>query len=365
VFIHLFDLHQPYRLADYDAEILYVDHLLGVLKQSLVQKGWWDKSCVAIFSDHGEGLGDHGESSHGYFIYQSTLWVPLLVHWPAGSPQVPARIDQPGGLIDVAPTVLDFLHIPAPPSFEGKSMLPGADGPRFVYAETVHEHDAFGWAPLRSLRSGSLKYIDAPKPELYDLSGDPHEKINLVRREPAKVADLQATLKKLLIRYAPKHPASPSEISPATRALLGSLGYLAGGPRTGVQSTGPDPKDKLPEFQLYERSQLALYEHRLDAAVALLSRLLAGDPNNLLARRDLGSVYLDQKDYRKARECLTKVVAASANDYVAQFELGVADKDLGLTNEALAHLEAACKIAPGAAQCKAQLDALRKPAGER
>jgi arylsulfatase A-like enzyme len=362
VFIHLFDLHKPYKLADYDAEILYVDHLLGVLKTSFGPS--WNKSLVAVFSDHGEGLGDHGEASHGYFIYESTLRVPLLVHWPAGSPQYPAHIDQPGGLIDVAPTLLDVLHIPPPPSFEGKSMLPGADGPRFVYAETVHEHDAFGWAPLRSLRVGSLKYIDAPKPELYDLAGDPHETNNLVRRESAKVTDLQATLKKLLIRYAPKRPASPGELSPATRALLGSLGYLAGGPRTGVEK-GPDPKDKLPEFQLYERSQLALYNRHLDEAVALLSKLLAGDPNNLLARRDLGSVYLDQKQYRKAQECLAKVVASSANDYAAQYELGIADKELGLTSEALAHLEAACKIAPGAAQCKSQLDALRKPAGSQ
>lgn len=359
VFIHLFDLHKPYHLADYDAEILYVDHLLGVLKQSLVNRGWWDKSLVAVFSDHGEGLGEHGEASHGYFIYESTIHVPLLVHWPSGSPKFPARIEQPAGLIDVAPTLLDFLHTPTPPSFEGKSMLPGGEGPRFVYCESVHAHDAFGWAPLRGLRVGPMKYIDAPKPELYNLADDPQEKINLVRRDPAKVAELQATLKKLLIRYAPKHPSAPGEISPSTRALLGSLGYLAAGPRTGVQSSGADPKDKLPEFQLYERAQLSLYYRRLDEAIALLSRLLASDPKNLLARRDLGSAYLDQKMYRKAQECFTEVLAASPNDYVAHFELGIADKKLGLLNEALSHLEAACKIAPGAAQCQVELDRLR------
>lgn len=358
VFIHLFDLHKPYHLDGYDAEILYIDRLLGLLKQSLAQRGWWDKSAVAVFSDHGEGLGDHGEASHGYFIYESTLHVPLLVHWPAGA-QYPARIGQPAGLVDVAPTLLGFLHISQPPSFEGKSLLSSSDAPHFVYAESVHAHDAFGWAPLRSLRMGPLKYLDAPKPELYNLADDPQEKINLVRRDPAKVEDLQATLKKLLIRYAPKRPSSPGEMSPATRALLGSLGYLAAGPRTGVRSSGPDPKDKLAEFQLYERAQLSLYYRRLDEAIALLSRLLANDPNNLLARRDLGSTYLDRKLYAKAQQCLAQVLAASPDDYVAHFELGIADKNLGLMKEALKHLEAACKIAPEAAQCKLELDALR------
>jgi choline-sulfatase len=360
VFIHLFDLHKPYHLDSYDAEILYADHLLGGLKQTLEQGGWWDQSLVAVFSDHGEGLGDHGEATHGYFIYESTLHVPLLVHWPSGiskSSGHPPRIEQPAGLIDVAPTILDCLHIPLPPSFEGKSLL--ADPPLFVYAESVHAHDAFGWAPLRSLRMGPMKYTDAPKPELYNLAGDPQEKINLVRRDPAKVADLQATLKKLLLRYAPKRPASPDQISPATRALLGSLGYLAAGPRTGVQSTGPDPKDKLPEYQLYERVQLSLYYRRLDEAIALLSRLLANDPKNLLARRDLGSAYLDRKLYAKAQQCFTQVLADSPNDYVAHYLLGIADKNLGLMKEALGQIEAACKIAPDASQCNKELEELR------
>ena len=357
VFIHLFDLHKPYHLDSYDAEILYADHLLGTLKQMLVQRGWWDQSLVAVFSDHGEGLGDHGEASHGYFIYESTLHVPLLVHWPSGSTARPSRIEQPAGLIDVVPTILDCLHIPQPPSFEGKSLLD--DAPHFVYAESVHAHDAFGWAPLRSLRVGPMKYIDAPKPELYNLAADPEEKINLVRRDPAKVADLQATLQKLLIRYAPKRPSSPDQISPATRALLGSLGYLAAGPRTGVQSTGPDPKDKLAEFQLYERAQVSLYYQRLDEAIALLSRLLANDPKNLLARRDLGSAYLDRKLYAKAQQCFTLVLADSPNDYVAQFLLGIADKRLGLMKDALTHLEAACKIAPDASQCRKEVEELR------
>jgi arylsulfatase A-like enzyme len=360
VFIHLFDLHKPYLRGDYDGELLYVDRVLGGLKQSLVQHGWWDKSLVAVFSDHGEGLGDHGEASHGYFIYESTLHVPLLVHWPAGASPHPARDPQPAGLIDLAPTILDALHIPLPPSFEGHSVL--SEPARFVYAESVHAHDAFGWAPLRSLRVGAMKYIEAPQRELYNLDADPQEKVNLIARESAKAGELQSTLRKLLIRFAPKRPASPDQMSPATRALLGSLGYLAAGPRTGASvgaSTGADPKDKLAEFQLYERAQVSLYYRHLDEAVALLSRLLAGDPKNLLARRDLGAAYVDQKAYAKARACFEQVVAAAPDDYVAHFELGIVDKNLGLMKEARSHMEAACRIAPEAAQCRVELEKMK------
>jgi len=357
VFLHLFDLHKPYLRADYDGELAYVDRLLGGLKQALEQQGWWDSSLVAVFSDHGEGLGDHGESSHGYFVYQSTLHVPLLVHWPAGMTARPARDMQPAGLIDVAPTILDALHIAAPPSFAGKSLL--KEPARFVFAESVHAHDAFGWAPLRSLRVGAMKYIDAPKPELYNLQNDPQEKLNLMVREPAKAAELQGTLRKLLMRYAPKRPSSPDQISPATRALLGSLGYLAAGPKTG-QSSGADPKDKLTEFQLYERAQVSLYYKRLDEAIALLSRLLAGDPKNLLARRDLGGAYLDQKQYARAKNCFEQVLAMVPNDYVAHFELSMVNRKLGQMKEARAHMEAACKIAPEARQCTAELDKLKQ-----
>ncbi len=123
VFVHLFDLHTPYSVPErkgisrYDAQLELEDEIVGRLKNALVQSGWWDKSLTVLFSDHGEGLGDHGEKSHGYFVYESTLHVPLIFHWPAGQTgQV-----QPAGLIDVAPAILDFLRIPVPRSFEGHS----------------------------------------------------------------------------------------------------------------------------------------------------------------------------------------------------------------------------------------------------
>lgn len=359
VFAHLFDLHKPYIRDGYDEELAYTDRILGAFKQALIQSGWWQRSLVVLLSDHGESLGEHGEDSHGYFIYESTLRVPLIVHWPDGAPSRRARDDRPGGLIDVAPTVLDFLHIAAPPSFEGRSLL-DAGGQRGVYSETLYAFDGFGWSPLRSLREGAYKYIDAPTPELYNLATDPHEQTNLYSKDPARARALKSELRSLVASHAPKQPASPATISPRTRALLASLGYLSGRSRATAGGALPDPKARLAEYRMYERAQTLLYDRRLEEAAVTLRLILARDPKNTLARRDLGGTYVEQKLYSKARGCFELVVTAAPDDYMAQFELGIACKKLGLTKEALEHLQAACKVAPEAQQCKRELEGLEK-----
>lgn len=370
-FIHFFDLHTPYVVSEetarakgvsrYDAQLESIDELIGRLRKSLEQGGWWDKSLVVLVSDHGEGLGDHGEDSHGYFIYQSTLHVPLIIHWPATA-TVPARLQQsaasPAGLIDVAPTVLDFLHIPAPPSFSGVSLL--AVSPRLVYSETLHTHDSFGWAPLRSVRVGALKYIDAPHPELYNLDHDPGEHTNLVMTNAADAHALRAELGRVLAAHPRRAPATnqSANATPKSERLLTSLGYLAPGPRTRAPGSNADPKDRLPEFKLYEKAMVHFAEGRPAIAAAMLNQVLAGDPSNTLARRDLGAAYLDLRDYAKARASFIKVLAAAPDDYATHFGLGLAAKHLGLLDEARAHFQTACRIAPRAVQCRRELDAL-------
>jgi arylsulfatase A-like enzyme len=351
-FLHLFDLHQPYGRSGYDEEIHYVDQLLGAFKKTLIDNGWWDRSLVILLSDHGEGLGEHGEDSHGYFIYQSTVRVPLLIHWPE-----PVKIaQQPVGLIDLAPTILEYLHIPAPPTFEGKSIL---KGDRPVFSESVHAYDSFGWSPLRSIRLGNFKYIEAPKPELYDLTKDPGELTNLAAKDPARAQTMRTQLLQFLAAHPPKSvPAATT--TPQTQALLGSLGYLAAGPKTSGKGPAADPKDRLPEFHLYEKVQVALSEGRPTEAIALLKTILAKDPANPLARRDLGAAYLATKDYAKARDAFQQVLAISPGDYMTQFELGLADVQLGRLEEAQLHLEIACRIAPAAVQCRRELDAVKQ-----
>jgi arylsulfatase A-like enzyme len=360
-FIHLFDLHTPYTVPErngisrYDAQLELEDELVGSLKTALERSGWWDKSLTVLFSDHGEGLGDHGEASHGYFIYQSTLHVPLIFHWPEGAGVQPARAPQVGGLMDVAPTILDFLHVPIPASFEGMSLLDGNN--HAVYSESLHTHDSFGWSPLRSLRVDQYKYIDAPKAELYNLEKDPSERTNLLLTDPNRVREMRGEIAKLLASHVQRKVTAPSS-APETEKLLTSLGYLARGPQGQNNHTMADPKDRLAEFHLYEKAIDQVADRHLEAAIVLLKQVLAQDSTNTLARRDLASCYLDLHDYVKALASYKQVVSIAPGDYPSQFGLGLAAKHLGLIAEAQSHLEAACHLAPQAAQCRHELETL-------
>jgi arylsulfatase A-like enzyme/Flp pilus assembly protein TadD len=423
IFVHLFDLHFPYTLpaevarqqgiSRYDAQLEYVDQVMGHFQQELMRTGWWEKSLVVVFGDHGEGLGDHQETDHGYYIYESTLHVPLIFHWPEedrkskienrNSARVSSfgfpgsSFSEPVGLIDVAPTILDYLRVPAPASFEGESQLGALKAdesvrPSAVYSESLYAHDAFRWAPLRTLRVGKYKYIQAPKAELYDLDADPREQANLLHKNAAVAAELQNELAQVLTRYAPRQRATPAALSPETLAQLESLGYLAAEPRGKVENTGPDPKDRFAEFELYQSAFVDFTEGHTAAALPKLQSILKSDPQNTLARFHLGECYLQikkpqgalrewtttlkldpdyapaaesigeywlaQGNYAKARLRFLQVLALTPESYTGHFQLAIADEHLGLLPEARQQLETACKINPHDENCARKLKSL-------
>jgi len=307
-FLHLYDLHTPYTqvagltpsVAGYDAELEHVDQVLGRFREALQRDGSWDKALVILLADHGESLGDHGETSHGYFIYESTMHVPLLIHWPAGVSKYPERVAEPGGLIDVAPTILDFLHIAAPPSFEGTSLLSGHID-RTIYGESVYPQETFGWAALRSVQLGNYKYIDAPRAELYDLSKDPGERVNVLPAHSVEARSMKARLEDLMARRAAMQRQTSPEPSAHTREVLGSLGYTAAG-KQSARNPAADPKDKLPEQEAYERGLTLLYSGRYDQAILALRRIVAADARNLPALGALGEAYLRLGNAARALE---------------------------------------------------------------
>jgi arylsulfatase A-like enzyme len=328
-------------VAGYDAELLHVDQALGGLRDALVRYGLWDKALVILLADHGESLGDHGETSHGYFAYESTIHVPLIFHWPAGSIKYPERITQAAGLIDVAPAILDFLHIPAPPSFEGASLLPGR-GERAVYSESIYPLDAFGWAALTTLRSGPYKYINAPRAELYDLAKDPGEKTNIVAAHASEAQSLKARIAELMARYPPKQTAATPRISARTREILGSLGYTAGG-KSAARKEAADPKDKLAEAEAYENGLTFLYSGQYRQAVAVLNRI----PRNLPAQTALGEAYLRSGNAARALTLWQQALEKNPDYRPAAESIGeywLARRDF----------EKACRFIPSAAECVAK-----------
>lgn len=396
-FVHLFDLHTPYpsgrvepEAGEYDARIEYVDRLVGNLRAALEKDGWWRKALVVLVSDHGEGLGDHGEASHGYFVYRSTVRVALIVHWPEGSARLGARVAEPVGLIDVAPGILEFLGIAAPSRFQGRSFLEPEKGASAI-SESVYARDQFGWAALRAAERGRWRYIEAPRPELYDVMVDPGEARNVAAAHPKEAAALRAELGNDLARY---RPHGPTQAASGAKAALESLGYVAGGGK--ARESGADPKDRLGEYKRFESGLEAMYAGRLQQAETAFSAVLRQDATNIPARGDLGDCYrragrwddasrewdealrrdpkyapaaeamgemwLERKQYEKARRAFERLIEIDARSYAGQFGLGVAEERLGRKEEARKHLKAACALEPNRAACAAQLNALDHPA---
>ena len=431
VFIHLFDLHHPYTEpesfrtqypgSEYDAELAYTDSMLGEFWQFLKDRGIFSCSLIVLTADHGESLGDHGESTHGYFIYQSTLRVPLIIHWPdehasGGTPRVrvpgvrdprpggaavppirPSRVDEPVGLIDVAPAILQFLGLPQPSSFEGTSLLDllsaaaGASAaPRGVYSESLYAHDKFGWAPLRALRIGDFKYIDAPEPELYNLASDPSEQHNLISNHPAVAQALRTRLVDLRKQFARAGAPAQPEISPEALANLHALGYLGfSSAYAGKNTTGPDPKSRLAEYRLYLRAlelsqtghgseAIAIFREVLDEddqnlpahedladcyfqlrrfydAAGELRAALALDPHDVRAEELLGSVWLEAGDKPRARAEFERLLGFAPADYTAHFGLGLLDEDAGHLDDAVRDFQAALQARPDSADAHDRL----------
>src|SRR5208283_502769 len=256
---HYYDAHQPYEphpphtsaYTDdpYAGEIAYVDNCIGQVLDRLRALGVYDNTLVIITADHGESLGEHGETDHGFFIYQCTLHVPLVIRAPRCRQGI--QVEGNVSLVDIVPTVLDLLGLKAPAWVQGVSLraaLEGGsapDGDRALYGESLYA-GTYGCSPLHSIIEGQWKYILAPRAELYDLSQDPDERTNLVGKQ-AQVAQrlrgrLEAMLKKLETAALQR---GPSSMDPEAVKQLESLGYVSGGvplPVSAADLSREDPK---------------------------------------------------------------------------------------------------------------------------
>jgi arylsulfatase A-like enzyme/Flp pilus assembly protein TadD len=323
LWVHLFDPHAPYeppppwreRFAKnpYDGEVAYADAQLGRVLAWLDGKGLRSRTLVVVTSDHGEGLREHGEDEHMFFVYDSTLRVPLVFSWPGRLP-AGARVRGQFRSVDLLATVLDLVGVPASPtSGASRAAFLRPDGripANESYAETLYPQLHFGYAPLRALRAEGWKLVDAPRPELYRLAEDPGEKRNLTDAR-ASVATAMRTRLLTYDRGSASVPALPP-VDPDAAERLAALGYVGGGFSPGGKASGVDPKDKIGEVQAYQRDLregLRLYrEHDLDGAIRLLDRLAQTEASSFNVQYYLGRSLLERRRFEDAIPHLRKVV---------------------------------------------------------
>jgi arylsulfatase A-like enzyme/Tfp pilus assembly protein PilF len=361
--LHLYDPHSPYDPPEpfhteyighpYDGEIAYADHELGRLIAWLKANHLYEEILIVALSDHGESLGEHGEGEHGFFIYNSTLRVPLIVKPPAGSGFRPTRISRPVETIAVAPTLLRFAGVKdeIEKQFSSAELLlkqPEKDSP--AYGETFYPFNSFGWSPLHSLETGRYQYIDAPKPELYDLWDDPEEKKNLAEQQAATVAVMKEKLRSLLQQRPYEGGTEPaSNISPEAAEKLRALGYVAYHSPISPEAIAaglPDPKDKLNEFNTILAAQDAMQRSDFASAEASLRNLEKLDPQIYVVPFTLGLAFTKQKDWPRAEEEFRKCLQLNPKFDQAMTGLAKALLYQEHYSEAREWLQAALKLNP-------------------
>jgi choline-sulfatase len=369
--LHLYDPHSPYDPPEpfrteyrgrlYDGEIAYADHELGRLIAWLKQNHLYDRSLIVFLSDHGESLGEHGEKEHGFFVYDSTVRIPLIVKPPAGSGVRPGRVSRPVETVAVAPTMIRFATGKSPGTkhtdqrnpergnndqrnreqqFQSPDLLDsGADGEDAAYSESFYSFSSFGWSPLHALRTSRYHYIEAPVPELYDVLADPEEKNNLAPQQTATVAVLEDKLQALLR----KNPFKPQEnavssLTPDALEKLRALGYVAYRSPVSPEALAaglPDPKSKLWEFNAILEAGDAFHAGDFPAGEGLLDGVQEKDPQMYIVPFMLGEAAARERRWEEAAVAFQKCLHLNPNFDQAMTGLARSLSYLGKDNEAI------------------------------
>lgn len=294
LFLHLDEPHKPYVLpdrfgeyAEYDGAVAYSDEIVGRLVRYLKSHQMYDRSTIVVLSDHGEGLGDHGEQQHGLFLYDEAIHVPLIVK-QEGNAGAGRRVSAVVQHIDLVPTILELVKTSIPGGLRGRSLKPLLDGTgqvpaRPVYSESLYARYQFGWSDLVAVTDERYRYVKAPAEELYDLSRDPHERTNLAG-DPSAAAQLK-TLRASLERLTAGAKMQPpvESLSADERERLQALGYFGG--RTLTPSSAgtaiadlEDPKDRVETVERYRAAIEVAGARRWREAIGRLQQILVDDP---------------------------------------------------------------------------------------
>jgi len=336
--VHFYDPHEPYappgeyqeeyRDRPYDGEIAYTDENIGRLVRKLASLGVDRNTMIVVTSDHGEGLGEHRELTHSTFLYNTTQHVPLIIRIPgARTHQVPGVVR----LIDVAPTILDLVAVQRPDQMQGSSLIAMMNGrekqKRVAYSESAYAKLHYGWSPLKSITREDYKFIEAPKPELYDRQADPAEEHNLIAVKPEVAKSLKSELDRIIQSSGALEEKTPGPVDTSIQEKLRSLGYL-----TGVsQSTampGIDPKDKIQVINGMQQALSAVQRGHYETSVEIIHSVLKDSPELIDAHFTLAAassalhMYDDAvREYQATialRPDYTEARSALAECYIAQ-----------------------------------------------
>lgn len=339
---HIFEPHAPYE-GSYDAEVVASDGIVDRLIEKLKSSGVYDRATIILLSDHGEGLGDHGEGEHGVFLYREALHVPLLIKLPNGDRRG-TTVSSPVQLIDIAPTITALAGVKAPATFRGLSLLGDLPAERSVYSETLLPRIHFGWSDLRSIASSRHHFINAPRAELYDYVADPGEKKNIIADERRTFA----TMKKDLDTHSAAF-AAPSSISDEESEKLAALGYI-GQARTPGAENLPDPKDVIGDLEALRAASAIEGAGDLRAAAARYRDIASRNPRFADAWLRLATLHerFGERDaaidaYRRALTAAPELASHLA------VRIGSLYLQNGNFDQAAAHAELALPSTPGSA----------------
>jgi arylsulfatase A-like enzyme/tetratricopeptide (TPR) repeat protein len=366
--IHLYDPHSPYEPPEpfrtryekqefglYDGEIAYADSLVGRVLEYLRGKGQLEKTVVVVVGDHGESLGEHKESAHGFFIYDATVSVPLIVRIPSTElrgKKIAAQVQN----IDIMPTLCELLGLPVPKAVQGQSLLGLIAGrrpkqERPAYSESFYPRYHYGWSELKSLRTSRYKFIKAPRPELYDLVLDPRENDNLFGRDGSLAGEFARKLEVLEKKTSRKATGEngPRPLDGDTREKLMALGYI-GGFTSEAKLNRPgalgDPKDKIVLYNKIKMAEGASSDREYDDALARLDEVIREDPGIMEARQVRANIYLQLDRPEEAAEECREALKIDPEYNAAIFTLALAYKRLKKYDEAIAGFNRALQLDP-------------------
>jgi arylsulfatase A-like enzyme len=364
--VHLYDPHDPYEPPEpfasryagrpYDGEVAWSDELVGRLDAALAAAKLREDTLFIVTSDHGEGLEEHREAVHGFFVYESTLAVPLLARGPGIAPGT--RLTPVARTVDIMPTVLDLLGMAEQtPNVSGRSLAPALRGipidDQPTFAESLVPLIHYGWSDLRAVRDGRWKYILAPRPELYDLAQDPGELHNLIEREPQRArayrAGIEQRLREEQARLRETGPAAAS-VPADLLEKLGALGYVSSAGPAASLASGADPKDKIEEYQavntLMREGLVSLREGRFAGSYRAFQQLFGRGIDSFEAHYYAARALVGLKRMREAAvhyEAAVEKLPAYTAAYIGLADVHLAD---GKPNLALDAVRRGLKVSP-------------------